>query len=68
MADYAASKVWGLKFDPTTHKVTANFAVAKIDRPVIAFGQDADGEVYCLTPSASGHCIHRFKQLAATAP
>lgn len=66
--DYAASKVWGLKFDPTTHKVTANFAVAKIDRPVIAFGQDADGEIYCLTPSASGHCIHRFKQIAATAP
>ena len=64
--DYVASKVWALKLDPARRKVSGNFAVAKIDRPIVAFGQDADAEVYCLVNSPSGKCIYRFKQREAT--
>ena len=60
--DYVASKIWALRLDPATRKVSRNFAVAKIDRPIVAFGQDADGEVYCLVDAPSGKCIYRFTQ------
>ena len=64
--DYVASKIWALQFDAATGKATGNYAVDKIDRPIVAFGQDADGEVYCLVNDSNGKCIYRFAKLTTS--
>lgn len=45
-ADYVSGKVWGLKYDLDSRRVTANRLIAGDNVPVITFGDDAAGEVY----------------------
>ena len=45
-ADYVSGKVWGLKYDLDSRRVTANRHIAGDNVPVITFGDDAAGEVY----------------------
>ncbi|WP_201767042.1 family 16 glycoside hydrolase [Novipirellula maiorica] len=59
-ADYVTGSVWALSYDPETGKATRNDQVLPDSIPVLAFGQDASGEVYYLTNSVRGECIYRF--------
>ncbi|TWU17412.1 Soluble aldose sugar dehydrogenase YliI precursor [Novipirellula galeiformis] len=60
-ADYVTGTVWALSYDPETGKATRNDQVIPDSVPVLAFGQDAAGEVYYLTNSVRGECIYRFE-------
>lgn len=62
--DYVSGSIWALSFDATSGKATRNERVIEpvIERgmPVMAFGEDANGEVYYMIDSARGQCIYRF--------
>ena len=60
-ADYVSGSVWALKYDESMGKVTHNERVIASGVPVLAFGQDAKGEVYYCIDSAQGDCIYRFE-------
>ncbi|MEM6473936.1 MAG: PQQ-dependent sugar dehydrogenase, partial [Planctomycetota bacterium] len=61
-ADYVTGVVWALSFDPETKQATANEQVFPDSIPVLAFGEDQNGEVYYLTNSTRGECIYRFDE------
>ena len=63
-ADYVSGKVWGLKYDEKTKRVTANRPIKSSNLPVMSFGEDEAGEVYLMTYSATGKGIFRFKATA----
>jgi len=54
--------VWALSYDPGTGKATKNEQVVPESIPVLAFGEDSEGEVYYLTDSSRGECIYRFEK------
>lgn len=58
-ADYVTGGVWALSIDENG-KATSNEQVFAESVPVLAFGEDANGEIYYLTSSAKGECIYRF--------
>ncbi len=60
-ADYVSGSVWALTYDPATGKATRNEQVIEKGIPVLAFGEDQNGEVYYMIDSARGQCIHRFE-------
>ncbi len=60
-ADYVSGSVWALSYDASTGKATRNEQVIANGIPVLAFGQDAAGEVYYTIDSARGECIYRFE-------
>jgi glucose/arabinose dehydrogenase len=60
-ADYVSGKVWGLKYDETTKRVTANRPIKSSTLPIMSFGEDEAGEVYMMTYSASGKGVYKFK-------
>ena len=53
-ADYVASKLWALKYDPKLKRVVENRPLISPGRAIMSFGEDADGEVYLLTLSGNG--------------
>ncbi|MEO8268409.1 MAG: PQQ-dependent sugar dehydrogenase [Aureliella sp.] len=59
-ADYVSGAIWALTYDDQSGKVTKNEQVIAGGIPVLAFGQDASGEVYYMIDSANGECIYRF--------
>ncbi len=59
-ADYVTGTVWALSYDPASGKATRNEQLLPESIPILAFGEDASGEVYYLTESARGECIYRF--------
>ena len=60
-ADYVTGSIWALSYDPKTGKATRNEQVVPESIPVLAFGEDATGEIYYLTQSTRGECIYRFE-------
>jgi quinoprotein glucose dehydrogenase len=49
-ADYVSSRFWALKYDPASGKVQENREIPKPanrDFPIMTFGVDEQGEVYC---------------------
>ncbi len=60
-ADYVSGSVWALTYDASAGKATRNEQVIASGIPVLAFGQDAAGEVYYTIDSAKGECIYRFE-------
>ncbi len=60
-ADYVTGTVWALTYDASTGTTTRNEQILPNSVPVLAFGQDASGEVYILTNSTRGECIYRFE-------
>ena len=60
-ADYVTGRIWALSYDQSTGKATRNEQVTDESVPVLAFGEDQNGEVYYLTNSPKGQCIYRFK-------
>ena len=59
-ADYITGTIWALTYDPATERATANEQVLPKSIPVLAFGQDQNGEVYFMVTSARGQSIQRF--------
>ncbi|MCS6865308.1 MAG: PQQ-dependent sugar dehydrogenase [Gemmataceae bacterium] len=58
--DYVTSKIWALKYDAQTGRVTENRAIADPGKPILSFGEDERGEAYFLTVAANGKGIYRF--------
>ena len=61
-ADYVSSKIWALKYDDKQKKVVANRPIRSSANklPVMSFGEDEEGEVYFMIPTASGRGLFRF--------
>ncbi len=67
--DYVSGKLWGLKYDEKSKKVTANrpIPVEGPPMPVISFGEDEAGEVYFTIVSPTGKGIFKFAPSAKAA-
>ena len=64
-ADYITNKIWALRYDPATKKVTANQEIPFPQKlPIMSFGEDADGDVYFTTNALSGQGLYRFERTA----
>ena len=63
-ADYVSGKIWALKYDETSKRVVSNHRLAKGGIPVLAFGEDEDGEVYYMVGNVKGDGIYRFERKA----
>ncbi len=61
-ADYVAGSIWALDYDEASGSVKGNEQVVASGVPVLAFGQDAAGEVYYMIEDARGRCIYRFEK------
>lgn len=61
-ADYVSGKLWGLKYDAQSKKVTANRPVKMPEPPlpIISFGEDEQGEVYFTIVAPNGKGIYKF--------
>ncbi|MCR9292574.1 MAG: PQQ-dependent sugar dehydrogenase [bacterium] len=59
-ADYVTGAIWALSYDPDSGKATANEQLIAGGIPVLAFGEDATGEIYYFIDSAKGACIYKF--------
>lgn len=59
-ADYVTGTIWALTYDAEQNKAIRNEQVISESVPVLAFGEDADGEIYYLTSSGKGQCIYQF--------
>ena len=59
-ADYISGKLWALKYDYRTGKVIHNLEIPWSGLPIVAFGEDDEGEVYVMTPTAPGNGIFRL--------
>ena len=59
-ADFVTGKLWALTYDAAAKKVTANESISSNGLPIMSFGEDEPGEVYCLVVAADGHGIYRF--------
>ena len=61
-ADYVTGSIWALTFDAASGKAVRNEQVVPESIPVLAFGQDQNGDVFYLTDNARGQCIYRFEE------
>ncbi|MCA9176246.1 MAG: PQQ-dependent sugar dehydrogenase [Planctomycetales bacterium] len=61
-ADYVSGKMWALEFDESTGKAKRNMRIATDRMPVLAFGEDEDGEVYYLLSTVHGRGIYRLER------
>jgi glucose/arabinose dehydrogenase len=59
-ADYVSGSIWALTYDESTDSAVKNEQVIESGVPVLAFGQDANGEVYYTIDSPRG--IYRFAE------
>jgi glucose/arabinose dehydrogenase len=60
-ADYVSGTIWALTYDPSTGKATRNDQLIERGIPVLAFGEDQNGEVYYMIDSVKGQSIYRFE-------
>lgn len=58
--DYVSGKLWALKYDESTGKVTANHTIPSKELAVISFGEDEENEAYLTIVSPSGKGIYQF--------
>ncbi len=61
-ADYVSGSVWALTYDASTGKAVRNEQVLEKGIPVLAFGEDQNGEIYYLRDSNKGEVIYRFEK------
>lgn len=61
-ADYVTGSVWALTYDPATGKAVRNEQVLEKGIPVVAFGEDQNGEIYYMKDSSKGEFIYRFEK------
>ncbi len=60
-ADYVSGRIWALKIDSKTGRAVANYGLRENGLPVLAFGEDQNGEVYYFVAALNGQCIYRFE-------
>jgi glucose/arabinose dehydrogenase len=60
-ADYVTGRIWALGYDTQKKKVTENVEVVPNSIPVLAFGEDQNGEVYYMKTTSRGDGICRFE-------
>ena len=60
-ADYVSGGLWALSVEPGVHEAVRNEEVVAGGLPVLAFGEDANGEVYFMIDSARGESIYKFE-------
>ncbi len=60
-ADYVSGSIWALTYDASKQQATRNEQVIAKGIPVLAFGEDQNGEVFYMIDSAKGQCIYRFE-------
>jgi len=61
-ADYVTGSIWALTYDQSTGKATRNEQVIEKGVPVVAFGEDQNGEIYYMRDSSRGEFIYRFEK------
>jgi glucose/arabinose dehydrogenase len=59
-ADYVTGKQWALQYDDKEKRVTANRQLQDLNKPILSFGEDEQGEVYYLTTTLDGQGIYKF--------
>ncbi len=59
-ADYVSGRVWALEYDEQSGEVIRNDEIIDGGTPVLAFGQDDQGEVYFTTANMKGESIYRL--------
>ena len=45
-ADYVSGRVWALRYDANKKQVVANHSISAKSMPIVAFGEDEQGEIY----------------------
>lgn len=61
-ADYVSGSIWALTYDSSAGKVVRNDQVIEGGIPVLAFGEDENGEVYYLRDTNKAEAIFRFEK------
>ena len=59
-ADYISGRVWALETDTEAGRVVGNHEIIDGGTPVLAFGEDAQGEIYFMTADMKGEGIYRL--------
>ena len=59
-ADFISGQIWALKYDRASGKASKNLSIATTGFPVLAFGEDQDGEVYYTMETVTGKGIYKF--------
>lgn len=59
-ADYISGRIWALKYDAASGKVVQNAVIARAGFPVLAFGEDEQGEVYYTIETVNGRSVFHF--------
>ena len=62
--DYVAGKLWALHYDHEAGKVIENLSIPWHGQPVLAFGEDEQGEIYVTTPGPNGKSVYRIVRAA----
>ncbi len=63
-ADYVSGRLWALRYDATSGKVTANHPIPSQQFPVLSFGEDEQANAYFMVASATGKGIYRLQRTA----
>jgi glucose/arabinose dehydrogenase len=58
--DYVSGKLWALHHDVEAGRTIRNVAIPWNGLPVLAFGEDEQGESYVTTPSQNGQSVYRI--------
>ncbi len=58
--DFVTGKLWGLHYDQESDEVIRNMSIPWNGLPVLAFGEDEQGEVFITTPAQNGQGIYRL--------
>jgi len=61
-ADYVSGSIWALTYDAATGKAVRNEQVIEKGIPVLAFGEDQNGEIYFMKDTARADSIQRFEK------
>ena len=61
-ADFVSGRMWALQYNSATGKVDKNYQIWEDGLPVVAFGEDEQGEIYYLVESSIGENIYRLEQ------
>jgi glucose/arabinose dehydrogenase len=62
-ADYVTNKVWALKYDESKKRVTENRPIKDRGVPILAFGEDEQGELYLMTYTPTGKGVYRIVRM-----
>lgn len=62
-ADYVSGGVWALSCDHSTGIATGNEEITAGGIPVVAFGEDENGEIYYMTDNGHAKCIFKFESM-----